>query len=783
LQTVQPASNICTQNHITVSPAANREACFPREKSRVRWHAACGIQSRKLLHHQLFLPHERIIFVKNPWPCLSALACSYFLTTACAEEKPLVAPPTPATIPARAEVIEEAEVTVTATRTLLETFRAPYTVDVVSQSDIAQGKGAASLADALDDLPGVMIQKTSPGQGSPFIRGFTGYQTLLLIDGVRFNNSTLRSGPNQYWRTVDPLSLEQIEVVKGPFSTLYGSDAVGGVVNAITKNPEWGDGKHLWQGLDWGGRSYYRAASGERSNIGHLELEAAFKDKVAFLFTGSYKDFDDLRTGGGVAENTGFSEFGADGKIVWRIDKQQELTFAAQHYRQQAVPRTEQTVYSESFHGTATGTEFRRDSDQFRSLSYAQYHAKDLNPIVDDLVVNINYQNQQEERDRKTSNGRTDVSGFDVDTFGGFVHLQSKTPIGRLSYGFDFYHDNADSFKHNFNADGAPRSNDIQGPLGDNSRYDLFGAFLQNDVWLFNDRLNLIAGARYSYASADAAQVQNPADNSKFSINDHWGSVVGNLRALVFLDSEKHWNVFTGASQAFRAPSLSDLTSFDATSAVETPTPGLKPERYIQFEAGVKGRYEHFCMTLSYFHTLIEDQITQSPTGALINKTPEVVKTNSGNGWNQGVEARVEYTFFKAWTPWADGTWQEGEVDQLNFASGAKVRASITRAMPATAHLGLRYHPAGKKWSVEVFGTFTGREDDLSLRDKTDTRRIPAGGTPGYMLLNIRGSAEIARNLSISGGVENITDENYRVHGSGANSTGINAYLSLDWKF
>jgi hemoglobin/transferrin/lactoferrin receptor protein len=693
----------------------------------------------------------------------------------------------PAEKPPKASAVRDYEVTITAKRSSKaeDVFRTPATVDVLTEDYITHRRNAPSLVDALDETPGVMVQKTAPGQGSPLIRGFTGYQTLLLIDGVRFNNSTFRSGPNEYWRTVDPLSVQRLEVVKGPFSALYGSDAVGGTVNAVTKDPSWGDGTHAWQGIDWGGWSYYRGASGERSNIGHVELEGSHNKKVAFLFTGSYKDFDDLKAGGdaGVQQNTGFSEFGGDGKIVYRIDDQNELTFLGQHFRQQAVPRTEQTVFAQPFHGTTVGTEFRRDTDQFRSLAYFEYHGKELNSILDDVVVNLNYQNHQEERDRKTSNGRTDTSGFDVDTFGLFAQLQTKTPGGTLIYGLDYYHDNVDSFRRNFNADGTPRSNGIQGPLGDNASYDLFGAFIQDDIWLFNERLNLVAGLRYSHAAAEAAQVEDPVTGDAFSISDSWNSVVGNLRALVFVDEAKRWNFYGGVSQAFRAPSLSDLTTFDATSAVETPTPGLKPEEYLQFEAGVKGKHDALRFNAAYFYTLINSQITQSPTGALINNTPEVVKTNDGKGWLQGVEASVEYTFFRRWTPWANFTWQEGETDQLVFATGEKTRAPLTRLMPLTGHLGLRYRPAAGKWWVEAVGTFVGRQDKLALRDRVDIRRIPPGGTPGYSLLAIRGSAEIHKNLFISGGVENITNQNYRVHGSGTNSPGINAFVSIDYRW
>lgn len=112
----------------------------------------------------------------------------------------------------------------------------------------------------LRDVTGIMIQETAFGQGSPYIRGFTEFRNVFLVDGIRLNNSVFREGPNQYWNTVDPFSLERLGVVKGPGSVLYGSDAVGGTVNAISKSPA----------LDQTGRSYsssttYRAASAENS--------------------------------------------------------------------------------------------------------------------------------------------------------------------------------------------------------------------------------------------------------------------------------------------------------------------------------------------------------------------------------------------------------------------------------------------------------------------------------------------------------------------------------------
>jgi hemoglobin/transferrin/lactoferrin receptor protein len=124
---------------------------------------------------------------------------------------------------------------VTATRVEEDPFSLPYSVSVVTAQDLER-KMPRTTPEALRELPSIMLQKTSHGQGSPYLRGFTGYRTLMLVDGIRLNNSTFRDGPNQYWGTIDAQSLDHLEVVRGPSSVMYGSDAIGGTVNAISKS-------------------------------------------------------------------------------------------------------------------------------------------------------------------------------------------------------------------------------------------------------------------------------------------------------------------------------------------------------------------------------------------------------------------------------------------------------------------------------------------------------------------------------------------------------------------
>ena len=154
------------------------------------------------------------------------------------------------------EVVGELDpIIVTATRTDERAFDTPFSTAFVGAD---RTRRARTLQDALRDLPAIHIQRTSYGQSSPYLRGFTGYHTVMLIDGVRLNNSVLRSGPNEYWGLVDGLSLDHIEAVFGPGSVLYGSDAVGGTINAIPlRRTQYGPED------SWDRRVYLRFSSAE----------------------------------------------------------------------------------------------------------------------------------------------------------------------------------------------------------------------------------------------------------------------------------------------------------------------------------------------------------------------------------------------------------------------------------------------------------------------------------------------------------------------------------------
>jgi len=676
------------------------------------------------------------------------------------------------------------EIVVTATRRPSKLFSLPYSGRSFDDEQITQRKQARTVPEILQDTPSVLVQKTAHGQASPFLRGWTAYRNVFLIDGIRLNNSTFRSGPNQYWSTVDHLMLDRLELVLGPSSVLYGSDAIGGAVNAIPRRPE-----SFEPGFHLGGRAYFRYASAEDSYTERLEV-AGNQGPFGFLGGISMKSFGDLRAGRGSGElpNTGYDQFDADFRLEYRPGDGMEWEVAYQHSSQDDVPRTHKTVFAVPFHGTDVGSELRRDLDQQRDLVYSRWSLIEPNAIWDRASVTASFQRQTQERDRLRTGGRQDLSGFDVNTYGLQAQIERDTQAGYFTFGADFYFDQIDSFRRNY-VDGTRTSTDIQGPLADDADYTTLGIYAQDEVTLFG--IDWIAGLRYTYVDADADRVDNPevpgsdpsTPGNVISIGEDFDDVSASLRGSLPVSEDEAMRVFFGLSQGFRAPTISDLTAFDATSIFEVPTEDLDPERFLQAEVGVKVDRPEYRGRLAGYWTWINDLIVVSPTGEIRDDTPVVEKDNVGDGYVAGIEAEASVRVDPDWSVYGAIGWQSGQVDQFRFPSGVKTDKPLDRLMPLSGVAGVIYEPVGTGFWIDFFTRFADDQNRLSLRDETDTERIPPGGTPGYATLNVRGGYQINERVTVSAAVENIADKDYRIHGSGQNEPGTNFITSIDFRF
>ncbi len=659
------------------------------------------------------------------------------------------------------------EILVTPSRTNETKFNSPYTATSVDQNDQLENQ-YRTTPQVLRDIPGVMLQETSPGQGSPYIRGFTGFRNLFLIDGVRLNNSVFREGPNQYWNTVDAFSIQKFEVIKGPSSVLWGSDAIGGTVNALTINP------YAYGEMDgWAGHSHLRLASAEESVMVRQDISVAIDDFTGLVFGASYKDIGEIIGGDtiGTQPHTGYDEYDVDFKAERFLDDDLRLVLAHQQAHLNNVPRTHATVYAKSFDGTTVGSDRKRELDQDRDLTYLQIHGENRGGDIDAFHANVSWHQQDEMRDRITGGGSRRFEGFEVGTFGLWAQAETQYEQGRWTYGFEYYHDQISSSSTN---------NPIQGPVGDDATYDLFGIYTENENRLTElDRI--ILGVRYNYAHADINRIADPTGPGIISIDDDWESVAGSTR-LVHEIEKNRLNLYGGVSQGFRAPNLSDLSRLDVARSgeIEVASPGLDPEYFTQFEVGLKAQDKDLSAELSYYYTDVKDMIVRTPTGVFIGPDAEVIKRNAGDGHIQGVEFGSAWHCIQNFTLFGNVAWMEGEIDTYPTSAPVLQREYIDRLQPLTGQLGLRWdHPDRKTW-LEFVTVSADTADKLSTRDAGDTQRIPPGGTPSYTIFHVRGGWRLNDQTTLTLAVENLTNEDYRVHGSGTNSPGTNVIFGLD---
>lgn len=664
---------------------------------------------------------------------------------------------------------------VTASRTEQKESEAAYSTAYIDSEFIAENT-RRTLPDALQYTPGVLVQKTAYGHGSPFIRGFTGRQNLLLVDGVRLNNSTFRSGPVQYWNTVDPLSIEHLELIKSQGSVLYGSDAIGGTLNAFTKSSDF-RARTADQVYVGGAASYEYRANGEGSQIGRLETETGVGGKFGVWLGLSAKDFGDIEDSAvGRMDGTGYTEQDLDFRMDWAVTADSTLTLAHQYVNQDDISRWHRTLNNPGWdhdgHIAAPGLWTANTYDQERSLTYLRYAGENpqAGAFINRWNATLSYQTSadSEYQNRNPSEDSIRESHIDLNTIGVDVTLESETGPGTLVYGFDFYHDDVDSSGSKDNLAGTAFAESL--PIADDSDYDLFGLFTQY-VWKPVEPVEITGGARYTHAEASLGRFYDSSGVLQPSQTQNWDSVVGSLRGLYRFNS--CWSLFGGVSQSFRAPNLDDLTgNMTAKSgSAALGSTDVDPEQYLTYEIGSRHETETTSLTASVFYTDANDQISAVP---IVSGGKDTINTNSTDGYVYGVELEGAWRFHPQWTISGFAAWQDGRTEVPLFLGGPVDEKSMTRLLPLTGSLALRWSAPSEKFWVEGRVLAADTEDRISAEDQAaDNQRIPTDGTPGYCVASLHAGWKVNDHLDLTCGVENVTDVDYRNHGSGQNEAGL----------
>ena len=670
---------------------------------------------------------------------------------------------------------------VTASRSEEKSSETPYSTAVID-SDFIRENTRRTLPDALQYTPGVLVQKTANGHGSPFIRGFSGRQNLLLVDGVRMNNSTLRGGPVQYWNTVDSLSIDHLELIKSQGSVLYGSDAVGGTLNAFTKSSDF-RARQADQVYSGGAAAYEYRANGQGSHIGRLEMESGVGGEFGVWLGLSAKDFGDIEDSAtGRMKGSGYPEQDLDFRADWAVTPDSTLTLAHQYVNQDRISRWHRTLNNPGWqhdgHIAAPGTWTTNEYDQERSLSYLRWEGE--NPQSASFIrrwnATFSYQNStdSEYQNRNPSEDSVRASNIDLETTGVDLTLESDLGPGSLVYGFDFYHDDVASSGFKNNTAGTAFKESL--PVADDSDYDLFGAFAQY-VWTPVEALEITTGARYTLAEASLGRFYDLAGTIQPGESRDWDSLVGSLRGLYRLDT--CWSVFGGISQAFRAPNLDDLTG-NMTAKSGSAALGatdVDPEEYLTYEIGTRHTTDDISLGLSLFYTDVNDLITGVP---IVSGGKDTINANAADAYVYGAELEGAWRFHPQWTLAAFSAWQDGRTASPAFLGGPLDDKPMNRQMPLTGSVALRWAAPSAKYWVEGRLLAATTEDRITAADQAaDNQRIPTRGTPGYLVASLHAGWRVNDHLDLTCGLENVTDENYRNHGSGQNEPGFSGIFGV----
>ena len=671
------------------------------------------------------------------------------------------------------EASRDEPIIITGTRADRTLDEEPYPVEVIELEEL-QRDLPRTVPEALRRLPGVLVQKSGSGHGSPYIRGFTGNRTLLVIDGIRYNNATYRDGANEYFAQVDQFTLDRIELVSGPASALYGSEAVGGTIVLSTRPSSLFS--HEGQYLE--GEQFLRWSSGDSSITSRTGFE--FGDGGKWGFQGGFtaRDYNEIQAADlGSLPYTGYTEEAFDGRFDIALGPHWTATMALQLLSQDDVPRTHSTIFAVPYAGTIAGTDLKREKDHRRTLGYTKLRGGTGSRWADTLDLTLSFQARSEREDRTRGNGNEIRQSFSSGTWG--VAAVGTAELGQIdiTYGVDASREAIDSAREDFDRASGARTWRLQGPVGDDARYDQSGAFARVDFSL-SDRWLVEAGLRYSHVATDIGVFADPVTDRARTFSGEWSDLSGSLRAQYSVGAHRIWTAY---SRSFRAPNVADISRFGASRSteIEVASLDLVPETFDTFELAYRYKDDRLELGVSAHTTALVDYIETVPTGRTREGLIEVAKQNAASGRISGAEFFGQTKLPRGFSLEGNLTWLKGRL--TSPTSDGPVQEPLTRIQPLTANVAVAWE-RGADW-LRAEAQFVARADELSSGDVLDRERIPPGGTPGYALLGVRGGTRVAQRIEATIALENLLDEAWRPHGSGNNEPGRHLTAGLHVTF
>lgn len=644
------------------------------------------------------------------------------------------------------------EVIVTSQRNPQKPTYIPYSVSSIARESL-DDFSSRTTPEALINMNGVFVQKTNHGGGSPFIRGLTGNQTLLLLDGIRLNNSIYRYGPNQYLNTIDAFTVDKIEVAKGTGSVQYGTDAMGGVIQVFTKEPLLNKDRSSLHGNVFG-----KYMTGVMEKSGRTELEYS-SPKFAALVGGTFRDFGDIIGGKNTGKQSpsGYDEYAFDAKIVTPLKKNIQLTVTSQFLRQLHVP-----VYHKVKLENYLLNEF---DPQQRLLTYARLNIKGHKKLFDQVRVIASWQQNEEGRSSQKNGSDLLIREKDeIRTLGFTTDISSvMSKIWTANSGIEVYHDQVGSTSNEINNSGAGSSVSKRGLYPDNSKSGNFSVYTLQHLNIGNWIID--GGIRYNTFKI------NISDITLGDVEISPDAFVINAAAMYNFSQVHH--VYTNFSQGFRAPNIDDMGTLGIVDfRYEVPAYNLSPEKSENLELGYKISLPKFNGTVAAYRMNLNQLITRIKVDEeFIDGYQVYKKENVEEAYIQGFEAAFN--------------WNPLTCLEINSGITTTYGQNITKDEPLRRIPPLNGRVAGTYRLGSFIGSaeflFASKQERLAAGDISDNR-IPAGGTPGWEVVNLYAGYQV-KSVKLNAGLQNILNEDYRMHGSGINGVGRSAWLAVNYSF
>ena len=564
------------------------------------------------------------------------------------------------------------EVTVTATRTKKDTFETPKAVSVVDSKKIEE-KAPNNITELLVELPGVDVNGVGANQSRPVIRGFRGQRILLMEDGIRMNNSRRQQDFGEIPALVDISEVDKVEVVRGPASVLYGSDAIGGVVNIITRTPEFDPNTSKIHGT-FG----YRYGSADKQNKGYANINGN-AGKLGFMLSGNYRNAKDYTAPAGTFGNitldndvtvtdTGVKDGGANLLLTYNLSEQNQLSFKYEYYHskdagfgfiepalydpgsariQIKYPMQEVQKYTFRYENRKLGFAL---ADH---VAFAGYHSKNERDLSMNIFVPFNIPRFPDAGLSLVSTNYTDVK-----TLGFRLEFNKGTTNHTFTYGVDFFNDTTENTDSNITqlvGFGPPAPEVDNTPTVPNARYRSMGVFIQDDITLFK-RASVILGARYQNVNAKTKTTPGLEGEPLFSSTDQ--TVVGTANFLYGITDSLRLVFSVG--RGFRSPNLIERFYNGVTpegSGFQSRNLDLKAETSLNFDVGFKFRQRNVYLEATFFNNIVYDGIRIAATGNEVMGMDEYQNVNVDKLRMQGIETAGRLYFNFGLSAMANFTW------------------------------------------------------------------------------------------------------------------------------